>query len=485
MNTHENNFRSEALKNFYKETQETEKEIPITTEQPSLLDEDVKESRPDSCTCICADTNSSCLYSSSRYNENNQSTSQELQDLILNHPDLQYLNTDLLSDGIFSFALSFIRNHLRLAGERAGENLVFSPLSVHAILSILTSAASPDSQTQIELLNSLGTLNNINSLETLYASLFEDYSRMGETLKIANGIWSPPSLKPGVNTSFIDHISKVYQSTYEFLDADVAKDNINYWVNNRTNGKIKSLFDEVAEDFILLLANVVYFKDSWTIKFEEPFEDEDNYFTLMDGKKVKAKMMERSSLEFQTGIFDYGRIKNIKTVNIPYEGFDRRFEMVLIVPENHRELGFIQAELLSFNSMDNIFQMALASLTTDYDYYLDSPTVVLPEFLIETKLNLNEILKKMGIRSIFSDASLDKIGHDLTLKVSQVQHKAILEVNKHGTEGAASTGIEVIPLIGNLGAPTSVKANVPFLFFIHDKQRKIPLFMGQVMDPRV
>eukprot|EP00096_Caligus_rogercresseyi_P013847 TRINITY_DN6443_c0_g1_i1.p1 TRINITY_DN6443_c0_g1~~TRINITY_DN6443_c0_g1_i1.p1 ORF type:complete len:295 (-),score=5.01 TRINITY_DN6443_c0_g1_i1:46-930(-) len=213
-----------------------------------------------SCTCICADINESCLCISFKtntvhnvqcstefdrilvdenttYSNNNQSSLQDLQDFILLHPELQYLNTNLLSDGIFSFASEFLKSYLSLLPRGPAKNFVFSPLSIHAVLSILTSASTTDSQTQIELLNSLGSLNNINSLESLYKMLFEDYSRMGHALKIANGLWSPPSLEFSVNKSFIEHAHEIYTSSYEFVNPSEAKDDINEWVQNRTDRK--------------------------------------------------------------------------------------------------------------------------------------------------------------------------------------------------------------------------------------------------------
>ena len=53
-------------------------------------------------------------------------------------------------------------------------NVVFSPLSIHAALAILTSGATDNSATQRELLNALGRSNNIQALENFYHNIFSD-----------------------------------------------------------------------------------------------------------------------------------------------------------------------------------------------------------------------------------------------------------------------------------------------------------------------
>ena len=80
----------------------------------------------------------------------------------------------------------------------------------------------------------------------------------------------------------------------------------------------------------------------------------------------------------------------------------------------------------------------------------------MPTFKLDTKLEANEIFKKMKISQIFIDAELDLVTADKPLGmvqqyilsvnknkylgISNIVHKAAVEVTANGTEGAAATG---------------------------------------------
>lgn len=64
--------------------------------------------------------------------------------------------------------------------------------------------------------------------------------------------------------------------------------------------------------------------------------------------------------------------------------------------------------------------------------------------------------------------------------ISNVIHKAFVEVNEEGTEAAGATAVEV--RLNSL--PSSFRADRPFVFLIRDKRTESILFMGRVVDPR-
>ena len=93
---------------------------------------------------------------------------------------------------------------------------------------------------------------------------------------------------------------------------------------------------------------------------------------------------------------------------------------------------------------------------------------------------LQEILQDMGIQEAFAEtADFDKIAEDLY--VSQVLHKAKIEVDEQGTKAAAVTAVaaagcamveEKIPVI--------FEADRPFIYVIQDTRTGMILFMGRV-----
>ena len=80
-------------------------------------------------------------------------------------------------------------------------------------------------------------------------------------------------------------------------------------------------------------------------------------------------------------------------------------------------------------------------------------------------------------------SGLDGIGG---LFISDVLHKAFIEVNEEGTEAAAATAVIMrFTSIPGEDEPerTKFKADHPFLFTIHHKETNTVLFMGNVDNP--
>lgn len=98
---------------------------------------------------------------------------------------------------------------------------------------------------------------------------------------------------------------------------------------------------------------------------------------------------------------------------------------------------------------------------------------------MEASYNLKDTLKSMGIDGMFeSNADLSGIDGTRSLVVSDVVHKAVIEVNEEGAEAAGVTGV-IVSL--RLDSPSiSFQVDHPFLFVIRSRQTNDILFAGQV-----
>lgn len=133
--------------------------------------------------------------------------------------------------------------------------------------------------------------------------------------------------------------------------------------------------------------------------------------------------------------------------------------------------------------------------------------VVLPKFKLEQSYQLHSLLPEMGMTSVFSNtANLTKLSTNEGLKVSevscqlsiqfqntflyklnlncvsivsQVLHKAVLEVDEVGTTAAAATTVGIT----SYSLPTFFMVNRPFFFFIYHEDTNSILFMGRVTNP--
>ena len=67
--------------------------------------------------------------------------------------------------------------------------------------------------------------------------------------------------------------------------------------------------------------------------------------------------------------------------------------------------------------------------------------------------------------------------------MSNIKHRATIEVTKDGTVGAAASSIELVALSASLGIPKQVDINKPFLFFVRDTELNTVIFAGKYADP--
>ena len=115
--------------------------------------------------------------------------------------------------------------------------------------------------------------------------------------------------------------------------------------------------------------------------------------------------------------------------------------------------------------------------------------VTLPKFKNTSERSLAQVLTAMGISDAFSEAadlsgmSDDKEG----LHISDVLHKAFVDVMEEGTEATAATAVSVV---GNgfvpqepLASAVPFVADHPFLYVIRDRRTDSILFMGRMMEP--
>lgn len=107
----------------------------------------------------------------------------------------------------------------------------------------------------------------------------------------------------------------------------------------------------------------------------------------------------------------------------------------------------------------------------------------LPKFKLEESYDLKSALSSLGMSDAFSQSRADFSGMSLerNLFLSNVFHKAYVEINEEGTEAAAGTASEVrfktrVPSI-------EVSVDHPFLFFIRHNKTKSILFYGRFCSP--
>src|SRR5690606_29363015 len=123
------------------------------------------------------------------------------------------------------------------------------------------------------------------------------------------------------------------------------------------------------------------------------------------------------------------------------------------------------------------------------DVYNRRVRVFLPKFKMTSRLSLERLLPSMGMRDAFDSSTADFSGISPAalqdrLFISQVVHRAFLDVDEVGAEAAAATGVGMAGA-GRGGQQEIVdfRADHPFLVLIRHNRTGAILFLGRLMDP--
>jgi serpin B len=112
-------------------------------------------------------------------------------------------------------------------------------------------------------------------------------------------------------------------------------------------------------------------------------------------------------------------------------------------------------------------------------------TLTMPRFSIDTRFNLSDTLKAMGMPTAFNSLSADFTG--MTTKepihIGNVIHQANIDVVEEGTTAAAVTVVNMEAGAAPPGASVTFHIDKPFLYLIRDSSSGAILFMGRVNDP--
>jgi serine protease inhibitor len=364
-----------------------------------------------------------------------------------------------------AFTLKLFKN--LTAAEPDGKNLFMSPLSVSFAVGMTANGAK---EATLAAINNTMDFTGFTqaAINSYYNKLMTELPGLepNTQLKIANSIWYRQGLE--VLPQFIETNTNSYQAKVEALDFanPSAKNTINNWVNEKTNGKIPSIVDAISNDSQMFLINAIYFKSIWRNKFDAANTKKRN-FTLTNNSTVQA--------DFMAGTINYNNklvTEDGKTTIIaefPYA--HDRFSMVAILPAEGVSVKQLVAGLDSAK-----LRSWTAGLGAQHGQ------VYIPKFKFAYEKSLKDPLINLGMGNAFSDAAnFTGIRAAGGLSITDVKHKAFVDVNEQGTEAAAVTSVEM-GTTASAPIPT-LEFNRPFIFVIREMKTGLVLFVGVVNNP--
>jgi serine protease inhibitor len=346
----------------------------------------------------------------------------------------------------------------------SASNVFLSPLSASMALGMTMNGARGETFTAMRGALGFGSLaqDEINASYRGLIDLLLGLDR-GVDIRLANSIWVRqgfPLHEPFVQSSRRDFGAEVTALDFSSPGAPAT---INRWVDRSTNGRIDGIVDRIDGDVMLYLLNAVYFKGSWTTRFD-PRRTHEAPFERADRTRQTVQMMHLSGAKVR-----HHAAREVEILDLPYGR--GAFSMTLVLPARTRSLHDLVGSL--DEGTWNGWMAALEPRELD---------VFLPRFRLEYESTLNESLKALGMETAF-----DRYGADFggmsprgeDLYVSNVKQKTFVEVNEEGTEAAAVTSVEVRVV----SAPPSFRADRPFLVAIRERLSGTILFLGVVGAP--
>lgn len=379
---------------------------------------------------------------------------------------------DLLdhAEDMNEFALELYQ---KLAGQDG--NLIYSPFSIYQ--AFLMVYAGADAETKAEIAQALeididddeDVHNLMNALNKLLTTKPDYLNENAQPLQfnVANSLWVQEDIE--INQAFLDTLSANYNAGLKLIDfskSEDARQAINLWVAAQTNDKIKDLIPEglLNELTRLVIANAVYFKGAWQNPFD-PNKTASEPFYLLDGSEQAVEMMRNS----YTGAALVSEA--FQAVKLNYQGGN--YAMAVIMPTSDFT-GFEQ-------SLD---EDALKQILAEFNGIFGQVNLGLPKFKIESTFNLGDQTKALGIQQAFDSQAADFTGINdkMDLYITDVLHKAYIDVNEEGTEAAAATAIAV----GTTSMPADswdITFDHPFIYVIYETTTNTVVFMGRVVAP--
>ncbi|KAG8543925.1 hypothetical protein GDO81_023387 [Engystomops pustulosus] len=330
-----------------------------------------------------------------------------------------------------------VRLFKEILQENKDKNLGFSPYGVSSALNILQYGTAGKTMGQLrEVLNYGFSERTVStSLRKLREKICGSLASGDNTksVHVADGLFVQRDLEltPGFlqrfYSTFRRHVTQV-----NFTDPQ-AKDILNQWVENQTDGMIQDLLgsNSIPPLTRLVLLSAVHFDGKWVLPFPEK-ETHERPFYRADGSQVQVQMMEN------TAKYNYSELETPEgeyydVIELPYEGDE--ISMLIAAPY---EKGV---------PLSTITDILTPELITQWKESMRRSTrlFVLPKFSLTSEVNLKSPLQRLGVTDMFSAerADFSRLSSERPLHVSEAFQKVKVEVTESGTKASSATGKKV------------------------------------------
>lgn len=349
----------------------------------------------------------------------------------------------------------------------APKSIIVSPISITFALGMLNNGAANDTQAQINKV--LGfEKTGADSINAFCSKMLNSAPKLDSLTKvlIANTIY----LNKGYNLKpvFLQKAKSFYNAepeTRDFNDGQTM-DVINRWAGDHTGQMIQKVLDEQTfePNAVSYLLNAIYFKGTWTRKFDIGNTVESEFHHAGSTKEKVLRPMMRQTVES-----DYAESDDFQALSLPYG--NGSFRMTVLLPKTGKGQNL--------NALPPV-PTAESWLQLCRNMHAATVDVCLPRFETNTDIDLKKIMSSLGMPDAFDRGKADFSNFcDRPTYIGLMKQVARIKLDEEGSEAAAVTVIGMRKnSIGDSGYIT-FNANHPFLYIISEQSTGAVFFIGR------
>nr|CAX69453.1 Serpin B6 (Placental thrombin inhibitor) [Schistosoma japonicum] len=357
-------------------------------------------------------------------------------------------------------------------------NTFLSPFNIYTAIAMVLCGS--DNNTKAEMIRAMELSDCLEHAEVHsgIGALLKDCCKSDEGVEIilGNKLFAEQSVS--IKERFKNDLKRYYDASAENmpfqLDPISSRLQINQWVSEQTKGKIQELLspDSITQDTSVVVTATTYFKGMWKLPFPE-YNSHVSEFHKLDGSNINVKLM------FNEANFNLTSLPHLQSraIKIPFK--NPKFTLLVVLPDANNGLP----DLLKL-----MYKKGGISSLLSNNFVNTKLKLYLPKFKLKeaNALNLKNHLLKLGMIDAFCSVSADfrNISDSDKLFISDVMHKAILEVDEEGAV-AASASATVMYMCSAIRSHQPVpEFRIDHPFFISIIWNDcLPLFLGHVVAP--
>ncbi|KAM7419255.1 hypothetical protein PAMA_016390 [Pampus argenteus] len=361
----------------------------------------------------------------------------------------------LLQESMAEFSMK-LYSHLREL--HPSSNLLFSPISISAALSHLLLGARGDTRRAIQ--TAVCVPHDFHCVHFQMKKLRE---KLASSLQMASQIYYNPQIS--LSESFTNQSMQFYNAEPIRLLETSAENTqmINSWVANNTNNKITHLVDSVSPNTQMVLLNAVSYSGQWKVKFEQKHKK--GLFKKLNGDLVEVPVIYHQKY--------MSAMTHVVELRAQVAKFDLtgNSTLYILLPASNTVSNLHQIEE---RMTDTAVRRMIEQMERLNPQFIE---VTLPKIKLDVQSDLNILLKKLGLSSLFESANLCGLSSEDQVVLDDARHRAFLALTKQGVEAGAITSMMYAR------SYLSFSALRPFVMLLWNDRANVPLFIGRVTDP--